>query len=184
MSSEDATENNPTDSSELEAQALRFLTSIRATSSSSDSTNSVQAQKDFLTEKGLTESQIDSVFAKADSRPSSSSSSIPADSDPQAAFDLAAQQFNDPLNPIPQVPDATYPKNPLALYYQQQQEQGGVGGDKAGETRMGNRTRYEVLLSFFRSMSFFMMLGGGFTAIMVGLWRVSTEWRDVMSLWW
>lgn len=195
----DDTTTTTTSASQLEEQALRFVTSIRATtknqtsdSDSADSDLSIQAQRKFLSDKGLSPEQIDQVFKKAHSRPTNHSTTTPSTSDtttsttpstttstsPQDAFDLAARQFNDPLNPV--IPPATYPKNPMALYYEQQQQSNAtplVG--QTTTTRLGmDRTRYQVLLSFFRTMSFLMMLGGGLTALMVGLWRVSYQSRE------
>lgn len=173
----------------LHAQAVRFLTSLRQHSPNS----SVEAQRGFLKAKGLDEAAIDAAFQDA-ARPSSlalpstststSSSSSGSGStasgaetlSEEAAFDQASRAFDDPIHvPGPVVPAKNYPRSPLALYYEE--AQGRV--DEAARRQETTR-RYQVLLGFFRSLSWMLTFGGGLAALGVLAYRVSVrgETRD------
>lgn len=173
----------------LHAQAVRFLTSLRHHSPNS----SLESQKEFLRSKGLGEDAIEAALRDA-KRPdnltadstdqqqlvprdgSSSSQSGGNDSDEQSAFDQAARAFDDPLHtPLPSIPSRNYPRSPLALYYEEQEARNGslaAGGDiEAAVRRQEKARRYEVLLSFFRTVSYLFTLGGALTGVAVLLYR-------------
>ncbi|KAN0060334.1 hypothetical protein ACQY0O_007663 [Thecaphora frezii] len=175
------------DRSQLLAQAIRFLTSARVSGDATDET-----KREFLRSKGLTEAEIQTVFEDATkpayasvgaegastsdpSSSSSSSSSSTAETD-ENAFQRAARQFDDPINAESLAPPPkTYPKSPLALYYEAPDQ----GQPRTASTASGSAvaepqsplTRYQVLLQFFKTLSYLMMLGGGATALAVALWR-------------
>lgn len=183
---------------ERHAQAVRFLVSLQASKKNNEQQQDDEtAQRDFLRSKGLDEAAIDRAYADA-RLPEHLSSAVATDAAAAAAatdaasptdaatkaFDRAKRQFEAPLDPSPsspsedvlgtepQLPPKTYPRSPLALY-QSQQQANAMASAAQQQQLSGPTTRYEVLLAFFRSMSFFLMLGGGFAAILVGLYRVS-----------
>ncbi|PWN19451.1 hypothetical protein BCV69DRAFT_284079 [Microstroma glucosiphilum] len=165
----------------LHAQAVRFLTSLRHHSPNA----SVEAQRDFLKAKGLDETAIDAAFQDA-ARPSSlglSSASTSTSSSgsqsgsfageegalsEEAAFDQASRAFDDPIHVAgPVLPAKNYPRSPLALYYEE--AQGRV--DEAARRQETTR-RYQVLLGFFRSLSWMLTFGGGLAALGVLAYRL------------
>ncbi|KDN37209.1 hypothetical protein K437DRAFT_259903 [Tilletiaria anomala UBC 951] len=200
---------SPSASDELHAQAVRFLASVRFHGHASE-----EEQRKFLRSKGLDDQAIERAYKDA-ARPehmtststlaSSSSSaesggsgSVASDASsdvPELAFEAAARAFDDPIRAAP-VPVKTYPRSPLALYYDQNSASGGKVLTGAGDVSSGNGenagqtqgtatqdplTRYQVLLNFFRQLSYLMMLGGGFTALLVGLYRIYIMPRLIAS---
>lgn len=168
----------------LHAQAVRFLTSLRHHSRNA----SVEAQRDFLKAKGLDEAAIEAAFQDA-ARPSSlglpsnsnstfssgsPSAATVTEGEPlseEAAFDQASRAFDDPIRVAgPVVPTKNYPRSPLALYYEE--AQGRV--DEAARRQETTR-RYQVLLGFFRSLSWMLTFGGGLAALGVLAYRVSVR---------
>ena len=105
------------DRSQILAQATRFLTSAKISESASD-----EDKREFLRSKGLTEDEITRAFQDAKSpveglgAPSASAQTVASgDID---AFELAARQFDDPINADSIAPPPkSYPNSPLALYY-------------------------------------------------------------------
>lgn len=161
-------------SAELHAQAVRFLTSVRARGAASE-----EEQRTFLRSKGLSEAAIAAALADAE-RPAAAGVSglaLPspehAGEDDSQAWERAARAFNDPIHAdpasvrAPALPGKSYPRSPLALYHDaaaaRQAQQGGV------EEKL---TRYQVLLRFFRTFSYMLVLGGGISAVAVALYRV------------
>lgn len=178
-----------TDEAAKYAQALRFLISLQ-----SQQNQDTEAQRNFLRSKGLSDPMIERAFQEArrpetlaqDGLVSSSNAAAAAatkglsDAD---AFDRAAKMFDDPLHAdeqdqgptresyaqqqsnaaVPSLPPKSYPRSPLALYQQQ---------STATASSIDNPlTRYHVLLRFFRSLCYFLVLGGGLTGVAVGLYR-------------
>ncbi|EPQ29125.1 uncharacterized protein PFL1_03413 [Pseudozyma flocculosa PF-1] len=178
-SSSSAAATSTDDRGQLLAQAIRFLTSARVTGDATDDT-----KREFLRSKGLTEDEIHAAFRDA-TPPSASASSVPshatasaAETDAQA-FERAAKEFDDPINAASLAPPPrTYPTSPLALYYEAPSPQAtgahpsSTGGRGSGAAAANSPlTRYQVLLQFFKTLSYLMMLGGGVTALSVALWR-------------
>jgi hypothetical protein len=174
------------------AQALRFLTSLQ-----SQKSQDVVSQKAFLQSKGLSEELIARAF-KEIKRPDSiassdtgtdtvvgSTSTSTSDNDLEA-FETAAKMFDEPLNAeysssIPAAPPKTYPRSPLALYQPPQDPNQHYTNIIATSTT-NPMTRYDVLLGFFRSLCFFLVLGGGMTGAMVALYRTYLMPRMVSTL--
>lgn len=163
------------DRSQILAQATRFLTSANISESASD-----DDKREFLRSKGLTEDEIARAFQDAKSpveglhaRSTTSKQTSAGDIDP---FELAARQFDDPINADAIAPPPkSYPNSPLALYYDPPASQPGQP-QLANQQLQGGQpasplTRYQVLLQFFRTLSYMMMLGGGLTAILVSAYR-------------
>lgn len=160
-------------SAELHAQAVRFLTSVRARGSASE-----EEQRTFLRSKGLSESAIDAALSDAERPASASQLALPAaqqgEEDDAQSWERAARAFNDPIHAdpasvrAPALPGKSYPRSPLALYHD---------AAAAREAQMGGAqaklTRYQVLLRFFRTFSYMLVLGGGVSAVAVALYRVS-----------
>ena len=155
------------DRSQILAQATRFLTSANISESASD-----DDKRDFLRSKGLSEDEITRVFQDskspaASARSNAAHQSTAGDMD---AFELAARQFDDPVNADALVPPPkSYPNSPLALYYDPPAPSAQTTAQPAHNA--SPLTRYQVLLQFFRTLSFMMMLGGGLTAILVSAYR-------------
>lgn len=160
------------DRTELLAQATRFLTSAKISESATDADKS-----DFLRSKGLTEEEIAQAVADSHSPADTGATNrAPAtqtgDEDP---FERAARQFDDPIHADSlSPPPKSYPKSPLALYYDApaQQQHHAAGMSRLQTEVSSPLTRYQVLLRFFRTLSFMMMLGGGATALLVSAYRV------------
>ncbi|KAJ1029962.1 hypothetical protein NDA16_000875 [Ustilago loliicola] len=158
------------DRSQILAQATRFLTSANISESASD-----DDKREFLRSKGLTEDEITRAFRDAKSPVAGLSptpqSQTSGDIDP---FELARRQFDDPIHADSIAPPPkSYPNSPLALYYDppaSTSTQHGGPQAQAGQPA-SPLTRYQVLLQFFRTLSYMMMLGGGLTAIMVSAYR-------------
>ncbi|PWY96815.1 hypothetical protein BCV70DRAFT_203412 [Testicularia cyperi] len=185
LSSAPAAALESSDRSELLAQATRFLTSAKISESASD-----QDKRDFLKSKGLTEPEIEHAFRNAkspvDGLSVSNASELTDPSQQHGAsdedpFDRARRQFDDPIHADAlEPPPKSYPKSPLALYYEapaQQQhghQQLGQHGTTDPSANGGSSplTRYQVLLRFFRTLSLLMMLGGGATALAVSAYRL------------
>ena len=150
------------DRSELIAQAIRFLTSARVTGDATDET-----KREFLRSKGLSKDEIDAVFqqAKSPANPTTTQPEPDAALSDQDAYERAARQFDHPLAP----PPPTYPKSPLALYYDPPPASSSVAASRPRPAKP--ETRYQVLLRFFRTLSYLLMLGGGATALAVALYR-------------
>ncbi|SPO20452.1 uncharacterized protein UTRI_00852_B [Ustilago trichophora] len=163
------------DRSQILAQATRFLTSANISESASD-----DDKREFLRSKGLSEDEITRAFQDAKSpveglhaRHATTQQSEAGDVDP---FELAARQFDDPINADAIAPPPkSYPNSPLALYYDPPASQPGQGQHGNQQLQGGQPasplTRYQVLLQFFRTLSYMMMLGGGLTAILVSAYR-------------
>lgn len=163
------------DRSQILAQATRFLTSANISESASD-----DDKREFLRSKGLSEDEITRAFQDAKSpveglhaRHATTQQPDTGDIDP---FELAARQFDDPINADAIAPPPkSYPNSPLALYYDPPASQPGQGQHGNQQLQGGQPasplTRYQVLLQFFRTLSFMMMLGGGLTAILVSAYR-------------
>lgn len=177
---------------ERHAQAVRFLVSLQA-SKKDKQHDDESSQRDFLRSKGLDEAAIDRAYADA-RRPEHLSSPVATEAAAASptdtatdAFDRARRQFDSPLSPSssseeasgpePQLPPKTYPRSPLALYQDRQATSQAMAATQ--QQQPGPTTRYEVLLAFFRSMSYFLMLGGGFAAVLVGLYRVSLPFTSL-----
>ncbi|CAO1634015.1 unnamed protein product [Parajaminaea phylloscopi] len=191
-----ASPSSPSSStSPLHAQAVRFLTSLRHHSPDS----SAEAQRDFLKSKGLDEAAIEAAFHDS-KRPQSAESptiTLPLQTSPastelteEAAFDLAKQAFDDPIHSPapPALPAKSYPKSPLALYYQGGEGGGGSGSEAGGVANGSARElaltrRYAVLLAFFRSLTYFATLGGALTSIAVLLYRAYAlpKWTTTLN---
>ncbi|PWN54418.1 hypothetical protein IE53DRAFT_382973 [Violaceomyces palustris] len=155
---------------ELHAQAVRFLTSAKLQASATD-----DAKKEFLRSKGLDEDEIAKAFEDSKSPALTSPSLAGISRSPNLqnddfAFERAARDFDNPIE-APQPPTKTYPKSPLALYYEPNQESQSVGVRSQRQAPDSPLTRYQVLLGFFKTLSLFMMLGGGATAVVVALYR-------------
>ena len=154
------------------AQATRFLTSANISESASD-----DDKREFLRSKGLSEDEITRAFQDAKSPvaglSSTQQSQTSGDIDP---FELARRQFDDPLHADSIAPPPkSYPNSPLALYHDPpastsvHSHNGNPQG--AADQSASPLTRYQVLLQFFRTLSYMMMLGGGLTAILVSAFR-------------
>lgn len=172
----------------LHAQAVRFLTSLRHHSPDS----SLESQREFLRSKGLGEDAIEAAFQDA-KRPDglskagdgegqkqaarASSSTSTSSLSEQSAFDQAARAFDDPLHtPMPDVPSRNYPRSPLALYYDDDERDNAAlaaaGGNLEEAIRRQEKARrYNVLLSFFRTLCYLFTLGGALTGVAVLLYR-------------
>lgn len=173
--SSSASSQHVNDRSQILAQATRFLTSANISESASD-----DDKREFLRSKGLTEEEISRAFQDAKSpaeglhaRHASAHSSSHGDMDP---FELAARQFDDPINAEAIAPPPkSYPNSPLALYYDAPSSQTSqlprADQHVPGAQPVSPLTRYQVLLQFFRTLSYVMMLGGGLTAILVSAYR-------------
>ncbi|PWN32282.1 uncharacterized protein FA14DRAFT_162450 [Meira miltonrushii] len=182
------------DTSSRYTQALRFLISLQ-----SQKEQDTDAQRAFLRSKGLSEQEIENAFEEI-KRPEimekdglvkakSVEESGLSDAD---AFDHAAKAFDDPLhsnmygddstsvqqtsNAPPSLPPRTYPRSPLALYQQPGQN------DLSNSSIDNPLTRYHVLLRFFRSFCYFLVLGGGVTSIAVALYRAYMMPRLIATL--
>jgi hypothetical protein len=169
------------------AQAVRFLTSLR-----SQKNQDVDAQRSFLQSKGLSEEVIARAFQDV-KKPDSISEEVAAQAagvlgseTDSEAFERAAEMFDKPLQaeagslaspPPPTAPPKTYPRSPLALYHQPQS-----GQPFKDDTISSPLTRYDVLLSFFRSMCYLLVLGGGVTGMIVALYRTYLVPRIVSTL--
>lgn len=168
------------------AQAVRFLVSLQ-----SQKNQDMDAQRSFLKSKGLSEENIDRAFQDVQ-RPNSMSTEVASRAMPltegeesdSEAFERATQMFDQPLHasseaesssasppPPPPAPPKTYPRSPLALYHQPQPSQQIVMSNESTANNTNPMTRYDVLLSFFRSMCYFLVLGGGATGVVVALYR-------------
>lgn len=183
------------DTSSRYTQALRFLISLQ-----SQKEQDTDAQRSFLRSKGLSEQEIENAFEEI-KRPEvmekdglvkakSVEESGLSDAD---AFDRAAKAFDDPLHsnlygddsststqqfssPPPSLPPRTYPRSPLALYQQPGQN------DLSNSSIDNPLTRYHVLLRFFRTFCYFLVLGGGVTSIAVALYRAYMMPRLIATL--
>ncbi|TKY90991.1 hypothetical protein EX895_000990 [Sporisorium graminicola] len=160
------------DRSQILAQATRFLTSANISESASD-----DDKREFLRSKGLTEDEITRVFqdAKSPVEGLSAHRSQPASGDLDP-FELAARQFDDPINADALAPPPkSYPNSPLALYYDPPASHPATTTQSTHSAHQGTPasplTRYQVLLQFFRTLSYMMMLSGGLTAILVTAYR-------------
>lgn len=154
------------DRSQILAQATRFLTSANISESASE-----DDKREFLRSKGLTEEEISRAFqdSKSPARSLSARQAHQSDIDP---FDLAARQFDDPINADSIAPPPkSYPNSPLALYYDPPSSQTSHSIPAAQQAAPSPLTRYQVLLQFFRTLSYMMMLSGGLTAILVSAYR-------------
>lgn len=162
------------DRSQILAQATRFLTSANISESASE-----QDKREFLRTKGLTEDEITRAFndaaspvARRDRHQTTTNQPWTGDMDP---FDIAARQFDDPINADALVPPPkSYPNTPLALYYDPptaHSAQPVRTTNHAQDASASPLTRYQVLLQFFRTLSYMMMLSGGLTAIVVSSYR-------------
>lgn len=186
--------NDETDASSRYTQALRFLISLQ-----SQKEQDVDAQRSFLRSKGLSDQQIEMAFEEIKKpealakdglvRAGNTEQGSLSDAD---AFDQAAKAFDDPLhantysqdsmhsqqslNAPPSLPPRTYPRSPLALYQQSNQN------DLAHSSIDNPLTRYHVLLRFFRSFCYFLVLGGGVTSIAVALYRAYMMPRLIATL--
>ncbi|KAJ1032197.1 hypothetical protein NDA18_001692 [Ustilago nuda] len=160
------------DRSQILAQATRFLTSANISELASD-----DDKREFLRSKGLSEDEITRAFQDAKSPvaglSSTQQSQTTGDIDP---FKLARRQFDDPLSADSITPPPkSYPNSPLALYHDPpastsvHSQNGNPHG--AADQSASPLTRYQVLLQFFRTFSYMMMLGGGLTAILVSAFR-------------
>jgi len=159
------------------AQALRFLTSLQ-----SQKHQDIESQRSFLSSKGLSEELITRAFQdvkRPDSIAEESTLQTLGTEDDGEAFEKAAKMFDEPLNAqqessiqqsqAPTAPPKTYPKSPLALYQTLQGQQQIYTSDPNSPTPV--TTRYDVLLGFFRSLCYCLVLGGGVTGVMVALYR-------------
>ncbi|KAJ9476406.1 Pex14_N domain-containing protein [Pseudozyma hubeiensis] len=161
-----STAHQTDDRSQILAQATRFLTSANISESASE-----QDKREFLRSKGLTEDEIARAFQDSTS-PATRLASQPSSSSYMDPFELAARQFDDPINADALVPPPkSYPNSPLALYY----DPPTTGSTQPALAQSGQQpsplTRYQVLLQFFRTLSYMMMLSGGLTAILVSSYR-------------
>lgn len=163
------------DRSQILAQANRFLTSANVSESASD-----EDKREFLRSKGLTEDEISRAFQDAkspvDGLAAHQSGLQPSNTGDLDAFEIAARQFDDPINADAIAPPPkSYPNSPLALYYDSPAAQAHNFAHSDPHKQGGNAasplTRYQVLLQFFRTLSYMMMLGGGLTAIVVSAYR-------------
>lgn len=155
------------DRAELLAQATRFLTSAKISESASD-----KSKSDFLRSKGLTDEEIAQAIKDSRSPVEAGAASLPAGGD-EDPFDRAARQFDDPIHADSlSPPPKSYPKSPLALYYDAPSQQHASTSTLHAGRQDPSLTRYQVLLRFFRTLSFMMMLGGGVTALLVSAYRV------------
>lgn len=166
----------PPPQSDLHAQAVRFLTSLRHHSPSA----TTEAQRDFLKSKGLDDAAIENAFRDAERPAAITGPGAPAPGEltESAAFDQAARAFEDPIHqPAPTLPAKNYPRSPLALYYQEAQ-------DRVAEAirRDESARRYNVLLSFFRTLTWLLTVGGGLAAVSVALWKAIMLPRLVTTL--
>lgn len=153
-----------TTSPDLHAQAVRFLTSLRHHSPNA----SISSQREFLQSKGLDDAAIDAALRDAE-RPSSLPSQItnPSTASEEDIFDQAARAFDDPIhNPAPSLPAKSYPRSPLALYSDEETFENPL------QASLSSNRRYQVLLQFFRSLSWFLTFGGALGAIGVLLYRL------------
>lgn len=173
------------------AQAVRFLASLR-----SQKNQDAEAQRAFLHAKGLSEDVIARAFADV-KRPASIGDEVAqraadapdvgdgSDSvDDSSAFERASRMFDEPLGAeaeqaTPTAPPKTYPRSPLALYHHQLEQR---QGDAHSHGEANPTTRYEVILAFLRSMSFFLVLGGGVTGVLVALYRAYMLPRLITTL--
>ncbi|SNX84159.1 uncharacterized protein MEPE_02867 [Melanopsichium pennsylvanicum] len=158
------------DRSQILAQATRFLTSANISESASD-----DDKREFLRSKGLTEEEIARAFDDSKSPASNlhARSHQPASGDVDP-FELAAKQFDDPIHADSIAPPPkSYPSSPLALYYDPSAPRPAqqLNQQQTGSQQGSSLTRYQVLLQFFRTLSYLMMLSGGLTAILVGSYR-------------
>ncbi|CDS01462.1 uncharacterized protein SPSC_02022 [Sporisorium scitamineum] len=175
-SSSSASSSTPTpqqvdDRSQILAQATRFLTSANISDSASD-----DDKRDFLRSKGLTEDEITRVFqdAKSPVEGLSAHRNAPSQTGDVDPFELAARQFDDPINADSLVPPPkSYPNSPLALYYDPPASHSTQSAQTSvqAQSNVSPLTRYQVLLQFFRTVSYMMMLGGGLTALLVSAYR-------------
>ncbi|EST06686.1 Peroxisome membrane anchor protein Pex14p, N-terminal [Kalmanozyma brasiliensis GHG001] len=158
------------DRSNILAQATRFLTSANISESASE-----DDKREFLRSKGLTEDEITRAFQDAKSPVEGLHARSSSSSGDMDAFEIAARQFDDPINADALVPPPkSYPNSPLALYYDPPSShpaQSPLGQQSASGQTASPLTRYQVLLQFFRTLSFMMMLGGGLTALLVSAYR-------------
>ncbi|UZJ57138.1 hypothetical protein CBS101457_006458 [Exobasidium rhododendri] len=161
------------------AQALRFLISLQ-----SQKHQDIDSQRSFLQSKGLSEELIARALQNVkrpdsiaeDEETKTRGGERGADSE---AFEKATRLFDEPLSAeqettsqAPVAPPKTYPTSPLALYQAPQGQQAfSEASISAAAQRNSPTTRYDVLLSFFRSLCYFFVLGGGVTGVAVALYR-------------
>jgi len=167
------------------AQAVRFLTSLRAeNAASTDHIVLTDEQREFLHSKGMSDDAIER--ARRDAERPASAALVRASADEGAAahardadaFDQAKAEFDAPLRsadvapppPPPPPPAASYPRSPLALYSEapQQRDANEILSQLAATI---NRPRYDTLVTFFRLLHLLLMLGGGASAVLVWLYR-------------
>ncbi|KOS13717.1 hypothetical protein Malapachy_1903 [Malassezia pachydermatis] len=172
------------DAGSSHAQAVRFLTSLRSQDGAASSGPLVltEEQRSFLQSKGLDDEAIERARQDAE-RPENAvmarayaedRARIEASNDAEA-FTKASQAFDEPLSvpsDVPTPPAASYPRSPLALY----QTSKPPGPRDANEilsklAATMTRPRYDVLVTFFRLLHMFLLLGGGASAVMVALYR-------------
>ncbi|CBQ68180.1 conserved hypothetical protein [Sporisorium reilianum SRZ2] len=157
------------DRSHILAQATRFLTSANISESASD-----DDKREFLRSKGLSEDEITRVFQDAQSPVAGLAAArhAPQQAGDLDAFDIAARQFDDPINADTLAPPPkSYPNSPLALYYDPPASHPAAPAQGSAQAQVSPLTRYQVLLQFFRTLSFLMMLSGGATALVVSAYR-------------
>ena len=168
------------------AQAVRFLTSLR--SSSSDSRiHLTPKHMDFLRSKGMSDDDIEHARQDAE-RPDYANMMHVFDDDQarihasgdSAAFEQAADSFRAPLlgsittsDPPPIPPAASYPRSPLVLYSAAdapvpRRDATQILSDFAASMA---RPRYDTLVSYFRLLHLLLMLTGGGAAIVVAMYR-------------
>ncbi|WFD28002.1 hypothetical protein MNAN1_003010 [Malassezia nana] len=166
------------------AQAVRFLTSLRADSATpSESIVLTDEQRAFLHSKGMSDDAIERARQEAERPPTDAllraSSSDRAQVRDTSAFDRAKAAFDEPmdqgaaeasLSPPPPPPAASYPRSPLALYSEAptQRDANEILSRYAATI---SRPRYDTLVTFSRMLHLLLMLGGGVSAVLVWLYR-------------
>lgn len=166
------------------AQAVRFLTSLRAENApSSDHIHLTDEQRAFLHSKGLSDDAIERARLDAE-RPASAAlvqasrqAPLVAPARDASAFDRAKEAFDAPLGAEtpalslpPAPPPASYPRSPLALYAEapQQRDANEILSQLAATI---SRPRYDTLVTFFRLLYWLLTLGGSASAVLVWLYR-------------
>ncbi|WFD31300.1 hypothetical protein MSPP1_002334 [Malassezia sp. CBS 17886] len=157
-------------------QAVRFLTTLRAPDGAEHVKEVSPAQHEFLQSKGLSNADIERARVDAQ-RPENLHLAVRADvgGDERALFDRATEAFDAPLAPTgapaPPAPAPTYPRSPLALYAASQPPARDANEILEEYARTMNQPRYDAIMAYFRFLHFCMVFGGGFTAVVVLLYR-------------
>ena len=174
MSGRDSESSAPAPDQKLHEQAVRFLTTLRAEQGGGDDVQVAEEHRDFLKSKGLDDAGIERARAAA-ARPNLSASPA-ANQSETSAFDRAAREFDMPLagegeSWAPPPPAPAYPRSPLALYSSPNDSRTDSSALLTKLASSMSQPRYDVLIRFFRTLQFFLMLGGAATAVGVALFR-------------